>query len=500
MKRIIDFLVSVIALFFLWPVFLLLSIWIKMDSPGPVFFKQKRVGIYKSHFEILKFRTMRTDTPKDMPTHLLKDPEQFITRSGRFLRKTSLDELPQLLNILKGDMSIVGPRPALWNQFDLLEERDKYGANDVVPGLTGWAQIHGRDTISIQEKAKLDGYYVEHQSLWLDIKCIFLTIISVWKREGVQEGGTGVNEKQDRLLKEPLVSVIVATYRRDKELKRALASLANQEYTNFEVLLVDDNAQEEWNHKVEHLVEKWRAKTNIPLIYIQNQENRGSAASRNLGIERSNGEYVTFLDDDDKYEKEKIRHQVKHMLQKNSDYSITDLALYKENGKLEEVRTRYYLNGENLDDASRLLALHLLHHMTGTDTLMFKKMYLKQIGGFPPIDMGDEFYLMKEAITSGGSFSYLPLCDVKAMVHTKTEGLSSKESKINGEHVLYEYKKQFFDLLKKKEIQQIRMRHHLVLAYAYLRNREYISFVIQGCKSVCSAPIACLRLVCRRKG
>lgn len=500
MKRSIDFFVSVIALFFLWPVFLLFSIWIKMDSPGPVFFKQKRVGIHKSHFEILKFRTMRTDTPKDMPTHLLKDPEQFITRSGRFLRKTSLDELPQLLNIVKGDMSIVGPRPALWNQFDLLEERDKYGANDVVPGLTGWAQIHGRDTISIQEKAKLDGYYVEHQSLWLDIKCIFLTILSVWKREGIQEGGTGVNEKQDRLLKEPLVSVIVATYRRDKELKRALASLANQEYTNFEVLLVDDNAQEEWNQKVEHLVEKWRAKTNIPLIYIQNQENRGSAASRNLGIERSNGEYVTFLDDDDKYEKEKIRHQVNHMLQKKSDYSITDLALYKENGNLEEVRTRYYLNGEKLENSSRLLALHLMHHMTGTDTLMFKKMYLKQIGGFPPIDMGDEFYLMKEAITSGGSFSYLPLCDVKAMVHTKTEGLSSKESKINGEHVLYEYKKQFFDLLKKKEIQQIRMRHHLVLAYAYLRNREYSSFVIEGCKSVCFAPIACLRLVCKRKG
>ena len=296
------------------------------------------------------------------------------------------------------------------------------------------------------------------------------------------------------------MSVIVATYRRDKELKRALASLANQEYTNFEVLLVDDNAQEEWNQKVEHLVEKWRAKTNIPLIYIQNQGNRGSAASRNLGIERSNGEYVTFLDDDDKYEKEKIRHQVNHMLQKKSDYSITDLALYKENGNLEEVRTRYYLNGEKLENPSRLLALHLMHHMTGTDTLMFKKMYLKQIGGFPPIDMGDEFYLMKEAITSGGSFSYLPLCDVKAMVHTKTEGLSSKESKINGEHVLYEYKKQFFDLLKKKEIQQIRMRHHLVLAYAYLRNREYSSFVIEGCKSVCFAPIACLRLVCKRKG
>ena len=138
LKRAIDFTVSFVALLMIWPLFLILSIWIKIDSPGPVFFKQKRVGIHKTHFEILKFRTMRTDTPKDMPTHLLKNPEQFITRSGRFLRKTSLDELPQLLNILKGDMSIVGPRPALWNQYDLLEERDKYGANDVIPGLTAW--------------------------------------------------------------------------------------------------------------------------------------------------------------------------------------------------------------------------------------------------------------------------------------------------------------------------------------------------------------------------
>lgn len=498
LKRAIDFTVSFVALLMIWPLFLILSIWIKIDSPGPVFFKQKRVGIHKTHFEILKFRTMRTDTPKDMPTHLLKNPEQFITRSGRFLRKTSLDELPQLLNILKGDMSIVGPRPALWNQYDLLEERDKYGANDVIPGLTGWAQIHGRDTISIEEKAKLDGYYVEHQSLWMDIKCIFLTVLSVLKHEGVQEGGTGASQEEEKKL--PLVSVVMATYRRDKELKRALASLANQDYENFEVVLVDDSAAEEWNKKTEQLVEKWKEKTSIPIIYIQNCENCGSAASRNLGITVANGEYVAFLDDDDKYEKEKISHQVTHMIETNADYSITDLALYKENGKLEEVRTRYYLNGKDLKNPSRLLALHLMYHMTGTDTLMFRKEYLEKIGGFPPIDVGDEFYLMKEAITAGGTFSYLPQCDVKALVHTETEGLSSKEGKIKGENVLYEYKKQFFKELKHSERKQIRMRHHLVLAYAYLRNREYGHFFIEGCQAICSAPIECIRFVCKRKG
>lgn len=500
MKRIIDFTISLIVMLVIWPIFLVLSVWIKIDSPGPVFFKQKRVGIHKSHFEILKFRTMRTDTPKDMPTHLLKDPEQFITRSGKFLRKTSLDELPQLLNILKGDMSIVGPRPALWNQFDLLAERDKYGANDVVPGLTGWAQIHGRDTISIEEKAKLDGYYVEHQNLWMDIKCIFLTVISVLKHEGVQEGGPGELQKEDIPEMEPLVSIVVATYRRDKELKRAMASLAHQTYANCEVILVDDNAEQEWNQKIVSFVEKWRNTTNIPLTYIQNKENKGSAASRNIGIHAANGMYVTFLDDDDKYEIEKISHQVEHMIQNNSDYSITDLALYKENGKLEEIRTRYYLKDEDLSDISRLLALHLMYHMTGTDTLMFKKSYLEKIGGFPPIDLGDEFYLMKEAITAGGIFSYLPVCDVKALVHTQTEGLSSREGKINGENVLYEYKKQFFGQLRKKEIKQIRMRHHLVLAYAYLRNKEYISFIAESYKSISAAPIACIRFVCKRKG
>ena len=149
-KRYFDVVVSALALGLLSPILLVICLWIKLDSPGPIFFKQRRVGIHKSYFDILKFRTMRTDTPKDMPTHLLKNPEQYITRSGGFLRKTSLDELPQLINILKGDMSIVGPRPALWNQYDLLAERDRYGANDVLPGLTGWAQIHGRDTISIE--------------------------------------------------------------------------------------------------------------------------------------------------------------------------------------------------------------------------------------------------------------------------------------------------------------------------------------------------------------
>ena len=190
-KRIIDILLSGLAIIILSPLLLILCIAIKLDSPGPIFFTQKRVGIHKTYFQIYKFRTMRTDTPKDMPTHMLSNPEQYITRTGKFLRKTSLDELPQIFNIFKGDMSIVGPRPALWNQYDLIAERDKYGANDVLPGLTGWAQIHGRDELEIAEKAKLDGWYVEHISFGLDVKCFFGTITAVLKHDGVVEGGTG---------------------------------------------------------------------------------------------------------------------------------------------------------------------------------------------------------------------------------------------------------------------------------------------------------------------
>lgn len=190
-KRGMDFVLALLGLILLSPVFLALIIAIKVDSKGPVLFRQKRVGIHKTHFFILKFRTMRTDTPKDTPTHLLQNPEQYITKVGRFLRKTSLDELPQIINILKGDMAVVGPRPALWNQYDLIEERDKYGANDIRPGLTGWAQINGRDELEIPVKARFDGEYVEKMGLKMDLRCFFGTFISVLRGDGVVEGGTG---------------------------------------------------------------------------------------------------------------------------------------------------------------------------------------------------------------------------------------------------------------------------------------------------------------------
>ncbi len=195
-KRIVDLILSGCGIIVLAPVYLIVAVAIKMDDPGPVFFRQKRVGIHKTHFNILKFRTMKMDTPKDTPTHLLQNPEQYITRVGKILRKTSLDELPQIFQIFTGKMSIIGPRPALWNQFDLIEARDQYGANDVRPGLTGWAQINGRDELPIDVKARFDGEYVERMSFLFDCKCFFGTIVSVLKHDGVVEGGTGQLEKE----------------------------------------------------------------------------------------------------------------------------------------------------------------------------------------------------------------------------------------------------------------------------------------------------------------
>ena len=194
-KRMLDLILSGLGLLLLSWLFVVLIVAVRLDSRGPVFFTQKRVGAKKKYFKILKFRTMRIDTPHDMPTHLLADPEQYITRVGKFLRKTSLDELPQLLNIFAGHMSVVGPRPALWNQYDLLALRDACGAHDVRPGLTGWAQIHGRDELELEEKARLDGYYVEHLGFVMDLKCFFGTIGSVLRKDGVVEGGTGAMKK-----------------------------------------------------------------------------------------------------------------------------------------------------------------------------------------------------------------------------------------------------------------------------------------------------------------
>lgn len=205
-KTAIDRVLGILGLICLSWLYAIIALAIVIDDPGPVLFKQKRVGKKKNgkltYFNILKFRSMKMSTPHDVPTHLLDDPEQYITRVGKFLRKTSLDELPQIWNIaISHNLSIIGPRPALWNQNDLIEEREKYGANDVMPGLTGWAQINGRDELKIEDKARLDGEYVQKMSFSFDVKCFLGTIFSVLRSDGVVEGGTGsMNKKKEKRL------------------------------------------------------------------------------------------------------------------------------------------------------------------------------------------------------------------------------------------------------------------------------------------------------------
>lgn len=283
-----------------------------------------------------------------------------------------------------------------------------------------------------------------------------------------------------------LVSVVVATYKREAELKNALESLAKQTYSNMEIVLVDDNGNDEWNSKVSETVEVFRNRyPKIKLECIVNNSNQGSSKTRNIGIHSANGDYITFLDDDDIYLPDKIRKQVEFMETNQCDYSITDLILYNEDDKKINRRIRSYIKETTVES---LRLYHLKYHMTGTDTIMFKKEYLIQIGGFAPIDVGDEFYLMQRAIEEGGKFGYLPGCEIKAYVHTGDGGLSSGDGKIKGENALYEYKKTFFNQLEAGDIRYIKMRHYAVIAYAELRRKNYVKFISNALKSFLASP------------
>ena len=292
------------------------------------------------------------------------------------------------------------------------------------------------------------------------------------------------------------VSVIVATYHRDETLKKALKSLAEQSYAAMEIVLVDDNAEESWNQKVSDIVECFQKEfPSCQLLYMPNEVNLGSAKTRNRGIENASGEYITFLDDDDEYLPNKIENQVRFMQENQLDYSVTDLDLYYDNGKLAEHKTRAYIKNT---DVKSLFEYHLMYHVTGTDTMMFKKEYLIKIGGFAPIDVGDEFYLMQRAIEHEGRFGYLPVCDVRAIIHTTDEGLSSGEGKIKGENQLYAHKKKYFNQISRKNRRYIKMRHYAVLAFAEKRRGKVGPFVGNGMVSVLCAPSACVKMLLGR--
>lgn len=295
----------------------------------------------------------------------------------------------------------------------------------------------------------------------------------------------------------PLVSVIVPTYKQEESLKKALESLANQTYDNIEIVLIDDNDNECFNEKVKKIVDDFiSVYPQIKLLYLINHPNLGSAKTRNRGIESCSGEYVTFLDDDDVYLPNKVRRQLDEMTNSNADFSITDLYLFTEEGKLIDKRVRYYIKET---DCKTLMTYHLKYHLTGTDTMMYKKEYLIKIGGFDTQDLGDEYYLMEKAIQFGGSFCYVPVCDVHAVVHTGEMGLSSGQNKINCENQLFEHKKQYLDVLSKKDKRYVKMRHYAVLAFAGIKMKKWGYALKNGIKSFFCAPFACVRLVIDRE-
>lgn len=290
----------------------------------------------------------------------------------------------------------------------------------------------------------------------------------------------------------PKVSIIIATYRREEELKRALNSLIDQEYKNIETIIVDDNADAEYNSKVTAIVSDFKsANPQLDVKLITNEVNKGSAETRNIGINAAEGKYITFLDDDDEFLPAKVKKQVEFMEKGGYDYSITDLDLYNENGTLIRKRVRGYIKDTSYES---LFKYHLMYHITGTDAMMFKKDYLKQIKGFAPINVGDEFYLILRAINEKGKFGYLPECDIKAYVHTGESGLSSGAGKIEGENNLYEFKKEHFGQLDSKTIRYINMRHYAVLAFAEIRRKNISLFIKNAIKSFFYSPVSCIRM------
>ena len=292
---------------------------------------------------------------------------------------------------------------------------------------------------------------------------------------------------------QPLISVIVATFKHDEMLLRALNSLKEQTYKNFEIIVVDDNGNKTQNANVEAIVSQFRKENpQINLTFIVNNENLGSAKTRNVGIDASNGEYITFLDDDDIYLPENLEKQIENMLSTQADYGLTDIKIYYENEKLCDNRERSYIKSTKKDD---LICYHLKHHLSGTGTLIFKKDYLLKIGKFGDIDFGDEFFLMLNAIENDGKFTYLPGCYVKAYMHYGETGLSNGESKINGENVVYNFKKKYFDRLSEADIKYIKTRHFAVLAFAELRRKKFLKALTNATKAFFVSPLDCIRLL-----
>lgn len=360
-KRGLDIVLSFGGLVILSPILAGIAIAIKIDDPGPVLFTQKRVGQNKKYFKLHKFRSMKMCTPHDVPTHMLDNPDQYITRVGKFIRAHSLDELPQIWDIFIGNMSVIGPRPALWNQDLLTAERDKYGANDVKPGLTGWAQINGRDEIEIVDKAKLDGEYVHNMGVGMDAKVFLQSVHVIRGDDSVVEGGTGEMKKHERTDQSELVSIIMPSYNTAKFITDTIQSVLNQTYQNWELLIVDDCSTDNSDEVI--------ASFNDPRIKIfKNEKNSGAAISRNKAIAEAAGKWIAFLDSDDLWLPEKLEKQINFMRKNGYHFSYTNYV---------EIDEDNILNGTMVTGPKKVsnLAMHTFNYM-GCLTVMYDCEYV----------------------------------------------------------------------------------------------------------------------------
>lgn len=340
-KRSIDIFLSLFGVILLAPIFAVVSILIKLDTPGPVIFRQKRIGAYKKEFYMFKFRTMYIDAPQDTPTHLIINPNKYITKFGKTLRKLSLDELPQLINILKGDMSFVGPRPALWNQYDLIELRDKYEANEIPVGITGLAQVNGRDELSIKEKAKLDGEYAKKVKqnglnwLVLDFICFVKTFLIIIKRKGYLEGAAEENKNHNNYENE-MVSIIMPAYNSERYIKNSIESVRNQTYKRFELIIVNDASTDNtWK------IINYYAKMDERIHGISLEKNLGVAAARNVALERAAGRYIAFLDSDDLWVENKLEKQIEFLKKGHIGFTYGNYYMFNEKNKVVKAPEKF---------------------------------------------------------------------------------------------------------------------------------------------------------------
>jgi glycosyltransferase involved in cell wall biosynthesis len=289
------------------------------------------------------------------------------------------------------------------------------------------------------------------------------------------------------------VTIVITTYKRNSTLERAIISACDQDYTDIEIIVVDDNADPTWNHTVSSIIKKVETDQDRKIIYVKNQENKGVAKSRNAGITKAKGEYITFLDDDDVYLKSKVSTQLAKMKECDADFSITDMLLYDSKEKLQEKRVRNDLTNYRKRELHKY---HILHHLTGNDTFMFKTDFIRRIGGYKKIDIGDDYYLIQKAILSGGKFTYLHECHVKAYLHTGEDGgLSCGQKKINGELKLQNDKKRYFSILTIKEKCYVWMRHYAVIAFAELRRKRYAAFCAYAFLSFLWNPLGFITMI-----